>query len=65
MPQLLTSPDLGTVTVLMLLTTTLVLCTCTRHAPHWPTPQPYLVPVNPSRSRSAHRSGMSAGAATS
>src|SRR5262245_21713331 len=34
---------------------------CTVQAPHWATPQPYLVPVNPSASRSTQRSGMSAG----
>ena len=37
---------------------------CTVHAPHWPTPQPYLVPFMSSMSRSTHSSGMSAGAST-
>src|SRR5262249_31142563 len=33
---------------------------CTVHAPHCATPQPYLVPVSPSASRSTQRSGVSA-----
>src|SRR5262249_46404200 len=36
--------------------------TCTVHAPHDATPQPYFVPVSPSASRSTHSSGVSAGA---
>ena len=32
---------------------------CTVHAPHSASPQPYLVPVRPSTSRSAHSSGIS------
>ena len=31
----------------------------TVQAPHWAMPQPYLVPVRPSRSRSTQSSGMS------
>jgi len=31
----------------------------TVQAPHWPSPQPYLVPIRPSSSRSAVRSGVS------
>src|SRR5712692_12116650 len=38
--------------------------TWTVHAPHWATPQPNLVPVRPSFSRSAHSSGMSGSAST-
>ena len=38
---------------------------CTVHAPHCAMPQPYLVPVNPSRSRRTQSSGMSGGAWTS
>src|SRR5882724_4801375 len=37
----------------------------TVQAPHCATPQPYLVPVRPRRSRSTYSSGMSAGAFTS
>src|SRR5689334_4985972 len=37
---------------------------CTVHAPHWPTPQPYLVPLRSSTSRSTQRRGMSDGAST-
>jgi len=33
-------------------------------APHWAMPQPSLVPVRPSRSRSTQRSGMSGRAST-
>src|SRR5262245_5965354 len=32
---------------------------CTEHAPHWPMPQPYLVPVSPACSRKAQRRGVS------
>src|SRR6187549_297277 len=32
--------------------------TCTVQAPHWATPQPYLVPVRPTCSRMTHRSGV-------
>src|SRR5258707_45471 len=32
---------------------------CTVQAPHNPLPQPYLVPVSPSESRSTHSSGVS------
>ncbi len=32
---------------------------CTVQAPHWATPQPYLVPVSFSKSRMTHRSGVS------
>ena len=32
---------------------------CTEQAPHWPIPQPYLVPVRPSCSRNTHNSGVS------
>ena len=39
--------------------------TCTVQAPHWAMPQPNLVPVRPSRSRSTQSRGMSAGAFTS
>jgi hypothetical protein len=35
---------------------------CTVQAPHKASPQPNLVPVRPSRSRSAHSSGMSGSA---
>ena len=35
--------------------------TCTVQAPHWAMPQPNLVPVRPSTSRSTQSSGMSAG----
>ena len=35
---------------------------CTVQAPHWATPQPYLVPVRPSCSRSTHSSGVSGSA---
>src|SRR2546423_7231340 len=37
--------------------------TCTMHAPHWPAPQPYFVPVSLSSSRSTHRSGVPCAAA--
>src|SRR6516165_736259 len=37
---------------------------CTVQAPHWAMPQPYLVPVNPMRSRSTHKSGVSGSAST-
>jgi len=36
----------------------------TVHAPHTPAPQPYLVPVRPSRSRNTQSSGISGGAST-
>ena len=36
--------------------------TCTVQAPHCATPQPNLVPVMPSMSRSTHSSGISGGA---
>src|SRR5712692_11409770 len=36
---------------------------CTMHAPHCPAPQPYLVPVSLSSSRSTHSRGVSSGAA--
>src|SRR5690348_1851241 len=39
--------------------------TCTVHAPHWPRPQPNLVPVRPMFSRITHSSGMSGLASTS
>src|SRR5262245_42235593 len=39
--------------------------TCTEHAPHWATPQPYLVPVRPTCSRITHKSGVSGSACTS
>src|SRR5436309_7111730 len=39
--------------------------TSTVHAPHCAMPQPYLVPVRPSTSRSTQRSGMSSGTETS
>jgi hypothetical protein len=35
---------------------------CTVQAPHWATPQPYLVPVRPSCSRRTHSSGVSGSA---
>src|SRR5574343_125447 len=38
---------------------------CTVQAPHWAMPQPYLVPVMLSCSRSTHSSGVSASASTS
>ena len=38
---------------------------CTVQAPHCATPQPYLVPVRPSCSRSTHSSGVSGSALTS
>src|SRR5882672_3074973 len=31
---------------------------CTEQAPHWATPQPYLVPVRPTCSRSTHSRGV-------
>ena len=34
---------------------------CTVQAPHWATPQPYLVPVSPCASRITHSSGVSGG----
>src|SRR3989442_8067320 len=37
---------------------------CTMQAPHWPAPQPNLVPVNFSSSRSTHNNRVSSGAAT-
>src|SRR5213596_3548837 len=37
---------------------------CTVHAPHWPRPQPNLVPRRSSTSRSTQSSGMSAGTST-
>ena len=37
----------------------------TEQAPHWATPQPYLVPVRPTCSRMTHSSGVSASTATS
>src|SRR5881275_871349 len=36
----------------------------TVHAPHWPMPQPYFVPVRPIESRSTHNSGVSGSAST-
>ena len=39
--------------------------TWTVQAPHWAMPQPNLVPVSPSTSRSAHSSGMLGSASTS
>src|SRR5262245_7152513 len=39
--------------------------TCTVQAPHSALPQPNLVPVRPTSSRRTHRSGVSAGTATS
>src|SRR5258706_602217 len=38
--------------------------TCTVHIPHIDMPHPYFVPLRSRRSRSTHRSGMSAGAST-
>src|SRR5580698_6507143 len=38
---------------------------CTVQAPHWAMPQPNLVPVSPTISRSAHSSGISGGASIS
>src|SRR5438552_19003164 len=38
---------------------------CTVHAPHRAMPQPNLVPVSPSSSRSVHKSGVSSGTSTS
>jgi hypothetical protein len=38
--------------------------TCTVQAPHWPAPQPYLVPTKPSVSRRAHSSGVSSSTST-
>src|SRR5437867_13083502 len=35
--------------------------TCTVHAPHCAMPQPNLVPVSPSSSRTTHKSGVSPG----
>src|SRR5712691_12954021 len=37
---------------------------CTMQAPHWPAPQPNLVPVSFSSSRSTHRRRVPSGAAT-
>src|SRR5438067_183131 len=37
---------------------------CTVHAPHWAMPQPNLVPVRPSVSRSTQRSGVSGATST-
>src|SRR6202051_926013 len=37
---------------------------CTVHAPHWPIPQPYLVPFSFRTSRITHKRGMSAGTST-
>src|SRR5271167_1210294 len=37
---------------------------CTEQAPHWATPQPYLVPVRPTCSRITHRSGVSGSTCT-
>src|SRR5688572_8513170 len=31
---------------------------CTVHAPHWAIPQPYFVPVRPTKSRRAHNKGI-------
>ena len=39
--------------------------TCTVQAPHWAIPQPYLVPIRPSWSRSTQSSGVSGSASTS
>ena len=36
----------------------------TVQAPHWAMPQPYLVPVRPSVSRSTHNSGVSGSTST-
>src|SRR5438876_314806 len=38
---------------------------CTEQAPHWATPQPYLVPVSPTCSRITHKRGVSASTCTS
>jgi len=38
--------------------------TCTVQAPHWPSPQPYLVPTRPSVSRSAQSKGVSGSTST-
>src|SRR3954463_11911960 len=38
---------------------------CTEQAPHWATPQPYLVPVKPTCSRMTHKSGVSSSTFTS
>src|SRR5258707_5915047 len=38
---------------------------CTEQAPHWATPQPYLVPVSPTCSRITQRSGVSSSTRTS
>src|SRR4051812_33761003 len=37
---------------------------CTEQAPHWATPQPYLVPVSPTCSRITHRRGVSGSTST-
>src|SRR5689334_25155542 len=37
---------------------------CTVHAPHWPIPQPYLVPFRLRTSRTTHSSGVSAATST-
>lgn len=37
---------------------------CTVQAPHWPMPQPYLVPCRFNSSRMTHRSGVSGGTST-
>src|SRR3989442_11145910 len=37
---------------------------CTVHAPHWATPQPYLVPRKSSTSRRTQRRGISEGTST-
>jgi hypothetical protein len=39
--------------------------TCTVHAPHAATPHPNFVPVNPTTSRIAHKSGISPGTSRS
>src|SRR5690349_1733291 len=39
--------------------------TCTEHAPHCATPQPYLVPVSPTFSRITQSNGVSGSTATS
>src|SRR6185437_13754752 len=38
---------------------------CTVQAPHWPMPQPYLVPMSPIVSRSTQSSGVSGSTSTS
>src|SRR5438067_6943481 len=38
---------------------------CTEQAPHWATPQPYLVPVNPTCSRMTHSKGVLSSTLTS